>query len=67
MLRVLIPEVEGAVAAGGGESAVLRVKGNGVNGVDFSHVAVIWVVDAVAFKGEICTVVRWIDLLVREL
>ena len=34
VLGVLVPEVEGAVAAGGGEGAVYGVEGDGVYGVD---------------------------------
>lgn len=34
MFGVLVPEMEGAVAAGGAEGAVLRVEGNGVDAVD---------------------------------
>ena len=32
---VLVPEVEGTVAAGGAEGSVLRVEGDGVDGVYF--------------------------------
>jgi hypothetical protein len=53
MLCVLVPEVEGAVGAGGAEGAVLRVEGDGVDGVDFGHVALGGVLLAVAFEGEV--------------
>lgn len=46
-----VPEVEGAVRAGGGEGAVHGVEGDGVDGVDVGHV-VGWGV-AVAFEGEV--------------
>lgn len=53
VLGVLVPEVECAVAAGGAEGAVLRVEGDGIDGVDFGDVALGGVGLAVAFKGEV--------------
>lgn len=53
MLRVLVPEVKGTVAAGGAEGAVLRVEGDGINGVDFCGVAGGAVGLAVALEGEV--------------
>jgi hypothetical protein len=53
VLGVLVPEVECAIAAGGGESAVDGVEGDGVNGVDFCDVAGVGVLLAVAFEGEV--------------
>ena len=46
-----VPEVKCAVGAGGAEGAVLRVEGDGVDGVDVRHVVLGWV--AVAFEGEV--------------
>lgn len=48
MLGDSIPEVEGAVRAGGAESAELGVEGDGVNGVDVGHIVLGWV--TVAFE-----------------
>jgi hypothetical protein len=53
VLCVLVPEVEGAVGARGAEGAVLRVEGDGVDRVDFGHVALGGVLLAVAFEGEV--------------
>jgi len=53
VLCVLVPEVEGAVAAGGAEGAVLRVEGDGVYAVDFGDVARGRVLLAVAFEREV--------------
>jgi hypothetical protein len=53
VLGVLVPEVEGAVRAGGAEGAVDRVEGYGVYGVDFCDVALGGVGLAVAFEGEV--------------
>ena len=53
VLGVLVPEVEGAVGARSAEGAVLRVEGDGVDGVDFGHVALRGVLLAVAFEGEV--------------
>ena len=50
MFGIFVPEVKGAVATGGREGAVLRVEGDCVDGVNFGHVPVIAVVDAVAFE-----------------
>jgi hypothetical protein len=53
VLGVLVPEVEGAVAAGGAEGAVDGVEGNCVDAVDFGDVALVGVRLAVAFEGEV--------------
>ena len=53
MLCVFVPEVEGAVGAGGAEGAVLGVEGDGVYGVDFCRVAVVGVGLTMAFEGEV--------------
>lgn len=53
VLCVLVPEVEGAVGAGGAEGTVLRVERDGVDGKDFGDVALGGVLLAVAFEGEI--------------
>ena len=53
VLGVLVPEVEGAVAAGGAEGAVDRVEGDGVYGVDVRDVARLGGGLPVAFKGEV--------------
>ena len=53
VLGVLVPEMEGAVGACGAEGAVLRVEGDGVDRVDFGHVALRGVLLAVAFEGEV--------------
>ena len=53
VLGVLVPEVEGAVGARGAEGSVLRVEGDGVDRVDFGHVALGGVLLAVAFEGEV--------------
>ena len=48
---VLVPEMEGAVASSGAEGSVLRVEGNGVDGVDVC--VVLGGAVAVAFEGEV--------------
>lgn len=53
MFGVFVPEVEGAVAAGGGEGAVDGVEGDGVDGVDVGDVAGLGGGLAVAFEGEV--------------
>ena len=53
VLGVLVPEVEGAVGAGGAEGAVLWVEGNCVYGIDLGHVTSGWICLTVAFEGEI--------------
>lgn len=53
MLGVLVPEVEGAVGAGGAEGAVLRMEGDGVDAVDVALVARVGGRLAVAFEGEV--------------
>lgn len=53
VLGVFVPEVECAVGAGGAEGAVLRVEGDGVDGVDFCDIALRGVVLAVTFEGEV--------------
>ena len=53
MLGVLVPEVEGAVAASGAEGAMFGVEGNGVDGVDLTDVALAGGGLAVAFEGEV--------------
>ena len=63
MLRILIPEMERAVATGGAEGAVLRVERDGVDGVDVADVAGVrwWL--AVAFEAEVRAVVFFLDIL----
>lgn len=71
MLCVLVPEMEGAVAAGGAEGAVLRVEGDGVDAVDVG--AVVCGAGgggargggrgAVAFEGEVGGGVLFLDVL----
>ena len=56
VLGVFVPEVEGAVGAGGAEGAVLWVEGDGVDAVDVALVAHVRDVAAVAFEGEVGTV-----------
>lgn len=51
VLRILVPEVEGTVATGCAEGAVLRVEGDVVDGVDAGGVALGGV--AVALEGEV--------------
>lgn len=53
VLGVLVPEVEGAVAAGGGECPVHGVEGDGVDGVDVRDVAGLGGGLSVAFEGEV--------------
>lgn len=53
VLCVLVPEVEGAVGAGGAEGAVLGVEGYGVYRVDFCDVPGGGVLLPVAFEGEV--------------
>ena len=53
MLGVTVPEVERAVAAGGAEGTVLRVEGNGVDGVDVGDVARVGGCLPMAFEGEV--------------
>lgn len=48
MLRVFVPEVECAVRAGGAESAVDGMEGDGIDSVYVGSVSLRWV--AVAFK-----------------
>lgn len=55
MLGVLVPEVEGAVAASGAEGTVLRVERDSIYGVDFGDIAILGVLLAVAFKGKVET------------
>ena len=50
---VFVPEVECAIAAGGGKCAVDGVEGDGVNGVDFCDVAGVGVLLAMALEGEV--------------
>ena len=50
VLGVLVPEVEGAVGAGGAEGAVHGVEGYSVDGVDVGGVAAGWGGFAVAFE-----------------
>ena len=53
VLGVAVPEVKGAVAAGGAESAVLGVEGDGVDGEDVGDVASVGRGLPVAFEGEV--------------
>jgi hypothetical protein len=55
VLCVLVPEVEGAIAASGAEGAVDGVEGDCVDRVDFCDVALAGVGLAVAFEGEVKT------------
>ena len=50
VLSVLVPEVESTVGAGGAECAMLRVEGDGVDGVDLCNVALGGVLLAVALE-----------------
>jgi len=54
--RLLVPKVEGAVGAGGGERAEGRVEGDAVDGVDV-------VVLAVALEREVLRLVLLVDVL----
>ena len=65
MLGVLVPEVEGSVAAGGAEGAVDGVEGYRVHGVDVADVAVIGWGLAVAFEAEVGGGVFLLDVLDR--
>ena len=58
MLCVLVPEVEGAIAAGGAEGAMLRVEGNGVDGIDVGDVALVGCVLSVALETEVGAAVK---------
>lgn len=53
MLGVAVPEVEGAVAAGGAEGAVLWVEGDGVDGVHVRDIPCVGGRLPVAFEGEV--------------
>lgn len=53
VLGVLVPEVEGTVATGGAEGAMLGVEGDCVDGVDFGDVPGRRVLLSVAFEGEV--------------
>lgn len=53
MLSVFVPEVEGAVGAGGAEGAVHRVEGDGVDRVHVRRIAVVGRGFAVAAEGEV--------------
>jgi hypothetical protein len=53
VLSVLVPEVEGAVAAGGAKGAVDGMEGDCIDRVDFCDVALGGVGLAVAFEGEV--------------
>lgn len=55
VLGVLVPEMEGAVTAGGAESAVHGMEGNGVYRVDVGYVPGCGWRLTVAFEGEIGT------------
>lgn len=63
VLGVLIPEVEGAVAAGCAESSVDGVEGDGVDGVDVADVALAGWCLAVALEGEVGGGVLLFDVL----
>lgn len=63
VLGVLVPEVEGAVGAGGGEGAMLRVEADGVEAVDVANVAIISGGLAVAFEAEVAAGVLVLDVL----
>ena len=56
LARLLVPKVEGAVGAGGGERAEGRVEGDVVDGVDV-------VVLAVALEREVLRLVLLVDVL----
>lgn len=62
---VLVPEVEGAVAARGAEGAVLRVEADRVDAEDVAGVAVVGRCLAVAFKTEVGAGVLVLDVLDR--
>ena len=53
VLGVFVPEVEGAIATGCGEGAMLGVEGDGVDGVDLGDVALGGVLLSVALEGEV--------------
>lgn len=53
VLGIFVPEVEGAVAAGGAEGAVHGVEGDGVDGEDVGDVAGVGDVLPMAFEGEV--------------
>lgn len=53
MLGVLVPEMEGAVGAGGAEGAVHRVEGDGVDAEHVRHVACRGRRLSVAFEGKV--------------
>lgn len=50
MLGILIPEVEGTVATGGAECAVLGMEGDSIYGVDFRDVPLGGILLAMAFE-----------------
>lgn len=65
MFGVLVPEMERPVRAGGAEGAVLRVEGDGVDGVDVCVAAApdARLSGAVAFEGEVRRSVFLLDVL----
>lgn len=63
MFGVLIPEVEGAITAGGAKSAMNGVEGDCVDGVDVVDVAVIGGGLAMALEAEVGTCVFVFDIL----
>ena len=58
---VFVPEVEGAVAAGGAEGAVHGVEADGVDGEDVA--SVVDGIAAVAFEAEVVALVFVVDVL----
>jgi hypothetical protein len=54
MLGNSIPKVKCAVRTGGAECAVLRVKGDGVDGINVGHIVLRRV--SVAFEGKVRTI-----------
>ena len=63
VLCILIPEMEGTVTASGAESAMDRVKGDVVNGVDVADVALVGRGLAVTFEAEVGARVLIFDIL----
>ena len=63
VLCILIPEVEGTVTTSGTESAMNRVEGDVVDGVDVADVALVGWGLAVAFEAEVGARVLILDVL----
>ena len=63
MLGVLVPEMKGSVAPSRAKCAVLRVKGDGVDGEDVGIVDTRGGLRSVAFETEIGAAIFFLDVL----